>query len=183
MRRWRNWYTHYLEVVAPARAWRFESSPAHKFMNITGLDRKIIAFLNKNSIPFDRIAIFIIFFWFGFLKVINLSPADALVADLLKVTIPSLSLGSFFVFLGIWEMAIGILFLIPKLTRIAIPLLLIHMFSTLLPLVLLPQVVWQQFLVPTLEGQYIIKNLIIVALALAVAASVTPMKSKENVKV
>lgn len=30
MRGWRNWQTHYLEVVAPARAWRFESSPAHK---------------------------------------------------------------------------------------------------------------------------------------------------------
>ena len=29
MRGWRNWQTHYLEVVAPARAWRFESSPAH----------------------------------------------------------------------------------------------------------------------------------------------------------
>ena len=28
-RGWRNWQTHYLEVVAPARAWRFESSPAH----------------------------------------------------------------------------------------------------------------------------------------------------------
>ena len=30
MRGWRNWQTHYLEVVAPARAWRFESSPAHQ---------------------------------------------------------------------------------------------------------------------------------------------------------
>lgn len=27
--RWRNWQTHYLEVVAPARAWRFKSSPGH----------------------------------------------------------------------------------------------------------------------------------------------------------
>ena len=27
--RWRNWQTHHLEVVAPARAWRFKSSPGH----------------------------------------------------------------------------------------------------------------------------------------------------------
>ena len=30
MPRWRNWYTHYLEVVAGAIPWRFESSPGHQ---------------------------------------------------------------------------------------------------------------------------------------------------------
>jgi hypothetical protein len=29
MRGWRNWQTHYLEVVAGATPWRFKSSPAH----------------------------------------------------------------------------------------------------------------------------------------------------------
>jgi uncharacterized membrane protein YkgB len=39
-----------------------------------------------------------------------------------------------------------------------------------LPLFLLPQITWHKFLVPTLEGQYIIKNLAIISLALVIGA-------------
>ena len=34
LRGWRNWQTHYLEVVAPVRAWRFKSSPAHSMLDL-----------------------------------------------------------------------------------------------------------------------------------------------------
>jgi uncharacterized membrane protein YkgB len=38
----------------------------------------------------------------------------------------------------------------------------------MLPLLLLPTLTWQSLLIPTLAGQYIIKNIVIVALALSV---------------
>jgi len=68
-------------------------------------------------------------------------------------------------------MLIGVMFLIPKLERPAIGLLLMHISMTVMPLVLLRGVVWQNFMVPSLEGQYIIKNIVIVALALSIGAN------------
>lgn len=72
-------------------------------------------------------------------------------------------------------MVIGICFLIPKLSRLAIALLIPHMIMTILPLFFLTDLTWQGFLTPTLEGQYIIKNLVIIALAMGVAAHIHPM--------
>jgi uncharacterized membrane protein YkgB len=60
--------------------------------------------------------------------------------------------------------------------RLAIPLLFVHMITTAGPLVFLPTESWQAFLVPTLVGQYIIKNLVIIAAAVGIAAHVRPMK-------
>jgi uncharacterized membrane protein YkgB len=77
--------------------------------------------------------------------------------------------------LSVVECIIGVLFLIPKATRVVIPLLLIHMIVVCAPLVLTPGEVWQAFLVPTLEGQYIIKNLVIVAVAIGIAAQTPPL--------
>ena len=73
-------------------------------------------------------------------------------------------------------MLIGVAFLIPGLERLAIALLIPHMITTVLPLILLPSITWQSFLIPTLEGQYIIKNIVIIALASALAAHLHPMR-------
>ena len=117
------------------------------------------------AIVFSRISLFIIFFWFGFLKIINASPANPLVQGLLEKTLPFIGFDQFIVFFGILEMIIGITFLIPKAEKLMLILLLPHMATTFMPLFLLPSVTWQNFLVPTLEGQYIIKNLLIISLA------------------
>lgn len=114
----------------------------------------------------SRLSIFIVFFWFGVLKVLGVSPADGLVEALHAKTIPFLPFASFFVILGLWEMAIGILFLLPKFTKYAFYLFIAQMATTFLPLLLTPDLVWQAFLVPNLVGQYIIKNVMLVALGL-----------------
>jgi uncharacterized membrane protein YkgB len=76
----------------------------------------------------------------------------------------------------LFECLIGILFLIKGAERIVIPLLFIHMLTTFGPLIFLPSETWHSFLVPTLEGQYIIKNLIIIALGIGIAAHLHPLK-------
>lgn len=114
---------------------------------------------------------FIIFFWFGALKVFELSPANPLVESLLNRTMPLISFDQFIVIFGLFEMLIGVIFLVPRLDTYAVVFFFLHMFTTALPIILLPEIAWQSFLVPTLEGQYIIKNLALVAVALTIAAS------------
>ncbi len=138
----------------------------------------MIGFMKKAEDPFARIALFVVFFWFGILKVFVVSPANPLVDSLLHQTLPFISFAQFIVLFGWYEMAIGITFLIPRLERLAIALLAIHMTTTFVPLVLLREMTWQGFLVPTLEGQYIVKNLVIIALAMGIAARLTPFQLK-----
>ena len=79
------------------------------------------------------------------------------------------------VFFGLFEMVIGILCLIPSLMRIPMLMPSMHMVTTMMPLVLLPKVAWVHGFVPTPfvptpEGQYIIKNLAIIAVAISIVA-------------
>jgi uncharacterized membrane protein YkgB len=142
-------------------------------------DASIINFFQQISIPMARIAIFVVFFWFGILKVIGLSPAGAIVHNLFDQTLSGLmSFNSFYIFFALFECLIGILFLIPKAERIVLPLLLFHMVTTFLPLIFLASETWSGPFVPTLEGQYIIKNLVIIAAAIGIAAHLNPLSKK-----
>lgn len=138
----------------------------------------MISFYKKAYMPMARFGLFVVYFWFGILKVLGLSPASGVVERLFNETIPFMSFGAFLVGFGLFECLIGILFLIKGAERVVMPLLAIHMITTFGPLLFLPSETWSGFLVPTLEGQYIIKNLVIIASALAVAASVTPRVDK-----
>lgn len=144
----------------------------HKLISF---DQRFIALLNRYYIPAARVALFIVFFWFGLLKVLGLSPASPLAEALTARTVGLEHFGALFLALSLIECVIGILFLVPKTTRVVIPLLLIHMAVVSSPLILTPELVWQQPLVPSLEGQYIIKNVAVVALALGIAASTKPL--------
>lgn len=128
------------------------------------LDNKISYLSQKLSAPLARFSLFVIYFWFGFLKLIGSSPANPLVQALEQKTLPFIPYDTFIVLFALFEMLIGILFLVPKATRINTVLFVLHMGMTLMPMVFLPQIAWQSFMVPTLEGQYMIKNLALVSL-------------------
>lgn len=145
-------------------------------MDLIQLDKKIIHLFHVAYIPFARLAIFVVYFWFGLLKIYGVSPASSMVRELFAQTLSFLPFDAFYLFFSGLEIVIGILFLFPRLTRVVIPLLFLHMLATALPLLLLPHLVWQHFLVPTLEGQYIIKNLVIVATAIGIAGHVHVMR-------
>lgn len=149
-------------------------------MSIHTLDIQLIHFFRRISVPTARIALFIVFFWFGILKVLGMSPAGALVYQLYEQTIPFLAFDQFYFAFAAFECLIGILFLIPRQERIVLPLLLVHMVTTFLPLIFLPSGTWQSFLVPTMEGQYIIKNLVIIAAAMGIAAHLHPISSQKK---
>ena len=151
-------------------------------MLFSTIDAWLIGFDRKHVQIWARWALFIIFFWFGILKVLGVSPAADLVAALLQVTMPGAPFEGFMIFFGFVEMLIGTLFLIKGQTRLAILLLLLHMVTTVLPLILLPSIAWAGWLTPTLEGQYIIKNVALVALAVALGAYLEPLKPQKKSK-
>lgn len=137
-------------------------------------DQTIITFSQKIFPIFSRLALFTVYFWFGLLKVIGYSPAGPLVGELLDKTLPFLTPDQFIFYFGLLEMLIGTLFLIPQLSRLVIAILVLHLITTAGPLFLLPQIAWQNWFIPTLEGQYIIKNLLIIATAMGVVSGITP---------
>ena len=139
-------------------------------------DAYIIRRLQKLEVPMARAAIFIVYVWFGFLKLAGMSPAGPLVQALFQKTIGGVSFPLFYVFFSLFEMVIGIVFLIRGLERVALFLLALHLFTTVLPLIFLPALTWQGFLVPTLEGQYIIKNILIAAIAVIIGSRVVPIR-------
>lgn len=116
-----------------------------------------------------RLPLFIIFFWFGLLKVFELSPARQLIIDTV-FWMPILSAETWVIVIGYWEVFIAIFFLTRKTTLLAMILLFLQMSGTFMPLILLPDITFQSSnpLLPTLEGQYIIKNIIIIAAALVI---------------
>jgi len=151
-----------------------------KKIPIKALDQRIITFFKKTYIPLARIALFIVFFWFGFIKLTGMSPASPLAEALTVRTVGPALFEPLFIGLAFIECLIGLLFLIPKAVRLVIPLLLLHMVLVSAPLVLVPELTWHAPFVPTLEGQYIIKNVAIVALAFGVAAHTEPLRFQKK---
>ena len=145
------------------------------------LDSKFIKIMKNASIPSIRLSFGVIFIWFGILKPLGLSSAEGL----LKSTVIWLPFGSpemWLIIIGLWEVVIGVFFFFKKTTRIAIILLFLQMVGTFMPLVVLTEVTFQSnnFLLPTLEGQYIIKNLMIISAALVLGGEITRSNKKTN---
>ncbi len=144
---------------------------------VAQIDAGIIRVFGRIHDPLSRIALFAVFFWFGGLKLIGMSPANELVQTLLQKTLPDMPFSHFIIILGSYEMLIGLFFIIPRFERTALILLVPHMVATILPLIVLPDLTWFSFLIPTLEGQYIIKNLALIALAVGIGSRLSGTSS------
>jgi len=149
---------------------------------VEAFDLRLIDWFKQYYVPIARVAIFIVYFYFGILKIFDLSPASPLAIALTQKTIGYQYFDAAFMTLAVVECIIGILFLIPRATRAVVPLLLAHMVMVCSPLILVPHMAWEGFLVPSLEGQYIIKNIAIVALAIGIAAQVRPLAHNNRSK-
>lgn len=147
-------------------------------IKIRTFDHAFITFAKRHYQWIARSSLFVIFFYFGFLKLVGLSPAN----DLALGFATKMGMGAYamelFYALAIVECAIGVMMLIPTLTRLAIFVMAAHMLIVSAPLLLYPEATWVRPLVPNLEGQYIIKNAALVALALGLVASTKPLTKK-----
>src|SRR3989344_8196831 len=100
-------------------------------------DGVIIPFIKKYYIWFARISFFIIYFYFAAIKIFSTSPAATLVYALHAQTIPFIPFQQFYIGFSLFEMMIGVLFLIPRFTRLVFVLFIIHMVTTMMSLIIL----------------------------------------------
>ena len=132
------------------------------------VDDTVTAEMDRWGVPVLRAAIAVVFVWFGALKLFGISPAGELVASTVYVVDPAV----FVPVLGVWEVVIGLCLLYRPLVRLGILLLFIQLPGTFLPIVLLPEVVFTAFPYGlTVEGQYIVKNLVIIGAALVIGGT------------
>ena len=139
------------------------------------LDQQIVRWLARHSLPFLRFGMGIVFLWFGALKFFpGLSPATELAVRTIDVLSFGLIPGSISVILlATLESAIGLGFLTGRYMRLTLLLLLFQMAGTLTPLALFPGEAFIHFpYAPTLEGQYIIKNLVLIGAGLVIGSTV-----------
>ena len=139
------------------------------------LDVRITAALARLGVPVLRIGLGVVFLWFGALKFFpGASPAETLAAR----TIEQLSGGAIgpavaLPVLAAWESLIGLGLLAARYMRATLFLLALQMLGTLTPLVIFPAETFTTFpFAPTLEGQYIIKNVVLIGAAMVVGATV-----------
>jgi uncharacterized membrane protein YphA (DoxX/SURF4 family) len=139
------------------------------------IDRRITELMADHGLPLLRLALGIVFFWFGVLKFF---PAASPAEELAGRTIETLTMGAVprdvaLPVLAAWEVAIGIGLFLGRWMRAVLLLLFVQMLGTITPLFLFPTETFTIFpIAPTLEGQYIIKNIVIVSAAIVLGATV-----------
>lgn len=139
------------------------------------LDRAITGWMARSGITSLRISLGLVFFWFGFLKFFpGASPAETLATDTIQIMSagfiqPRVSL----LILATWECLIGIGLITGKALRVTLLLLFLQMPGTVMPMLLFPELTFQRVpFVLTIEGQYIVKNLVLISAALVIGATV-----------
>ncbi len=133
------------------------------------IDRQVAGWMDRYGRLFLRLSLGAIFLWFGALKLVGLSPAE----ELVKRTVYFFPPDVFYPILGWWEVLIGVGLLFRPTVRVALLLLFLQMPGTMLPLVLLPEVCFTDFPFGlTLEGQYIIKNMVLISAGLVIGGTV-----------
>jgi len=151
----------------------------HRFDRV---DRWVSAQMARWGIVGLRAALGIVFIWFGLLKPLGVSAAEPLVLATIG-WMPLLEPQAWLAVIGWWEVAIGVTFLFRRTLRIAVALLFLQMVGAFMPLVILPGVTFQPGgipFAPTMEGQYIIKNLVIIAAALVLGGTVRGRAQRER---
>ena len=139
------------------------------FVSLDHVDRRIATWMEKYGLFFLRVSLATIFIWFGALKPLGISPAE----ELVKRTVYWFPPDQFVPILGWWEIGIGVCLLIRPLIRLGLLLLFLQMPGTILPLFLLPEVCFTRFPIGlTMEGQYIVKNLVLIGAAIVVGGTV-----------
>ncbi len=148
------------DLIAPVRS------------RLDRLDQMLVRFMSAQGIPLLRLAIAVVYLWFGGLKLIGASPA----AELVVRTVFWLKPSTAPLFIGTWEVLIGLglLFRHPLMLRVTLLLLWLQIAGTFQIFFLLPDVAFQggNPLLPTLEGQYAIKNIVLITAGLVIGSTV-----------
>jgi uncharacterized membrane protein YkgB len=124
-------------------------------------------FAARHALFLLRLSLATVFFWFGALKVANVSPVIAL----LRGSIPFLADSPYLQILGVAEIAIGFGMIIERLSKQATLLMILHLLGTLSLVVIAPGVLFAPaFPVLTMAGEFVLKNIVLITSALVLIA-------------
>lgn len=134
------------------------------------LDAAVVELMQRWGIKALRSALAVVFIWFGLLKVFKVSPVFDLVAQTVYWFPPEW----FVPFLGFWETMVGLGLLFGKALRFVLSLFFMQMAGTFLVLVFHPELSFQggNPLHLTVLGEFVVKNLVLIAAGLVVGATV-----------
>jgi uncharacterized membrane protein YkgB len=139
------------------------------------IDERITTWMAGHGVTLLRISVGVVFFWFGALKFFpGVSPAESLAVNTTQVLTGGLvpPRASLFI-LATWECLIGVGLMFGWQLRATLLLLFVQMTGTVTPLFVFPELAFQHApFVLTIEGQYIIKNIVLVSAAIVVGATV-----------
>lgn len=139
------------------------------------LDIRVTTWMARYGVTLTRVALGVVFLWFGAIKLVpGWSPAAGLAARTIEqLTFGVVGAGVGLPLLAVWESLIGLGLITGRFLRFTLLLLFVQMPGTMLPLLFFPGETFVAFPhAPTLEGQYIIKNIVLVGAAIVVGATV-----------
>ena len=123
------------------------------------------AWYRQREVVLFRIAVGVVFIWFGFLKILDLSPVMRMLAS----SIPFLAAPPGLIVLGIFEVMLGVGLLIPATARFAAGLTVLHLIGTFSLFLIAPSVLFHQsFPIVTFEGEFVVKNIVLITALLAI---------------
>jgi uncharacterized membrane protein YkgB len=138
------------------------------------IDLALVGWLRRTSVPLMRIVLGVVFVWFGWLKVIDYTPATELIAGTVYLFDPDV----FVRFLGGVEILIGLGFLLNRAMRLVLLAFTGLMVGTMLTFVMLPEVMFEGYnpLLITVEGGYVAKNVVLLVAGMVVASQLQPAR-------
>ena len=143
------------------------------------LEQRAVTVLRRVGPTLLRISLGVVFVWFGALKVANVTP----VVDLVAGTVPWVDPAWFVPVLGGVEVALGLGMLLGRAITVICAVLVGHLCGTFLVLVMQPELAFQNGnpLLLTTIGEFVIKNVVLIAAALVLAARMHNATAKPNV--
>ncbi len=133
------------------------------------IDARITGWMARSGHPVERWLLGLLFAWFGTLKIVGESSATSIIAKTIYFGDPAVTVP----LLGIWEVCIGLCLMFAPLLRLAIALMLIRLPGTLLALALKFDDCFDgSVLVPTIQGQYLLKDAALLGAALVLGSTV-----------
>jgi uncharacterized membrane protein YphA (DoxX/SURF4 family) len=150
---------------------------------VATIDIRLTNWMAQNGVRLLRISLGIVFFWFGVLKFFpSLSPAEDLAARTIDILTFGLMPASVSVLiLAAWECLIGLGLIFGVFMRATLFLLWLQMLGTITPIFFFPHEVFAHIpYAPTLEGQYIIKNIVLVSAGIVIGATVRGGRLEAN---
>lgn len=136
--------------------------PSSRMPGAVVVDRAIA--LNARYAPTAlRLALGVVFVWFGALKLAGTSPVEKLLAE----TLPFVDAGVSVPVLGVVEVVLGLALVIGRFPRIVLLVMAGHLAGTFLTFVTASELMWGEgFLALTADGEFVVKNVVFITAAL-----------------